>query len=197
MMNFSKKYTGKKTDWDEIFLKMAFDMASASHCVSRQVAAIVTKDKRIISTGINGTPEGCINCDELFPPKTDPNFNREEHHNFSKAFEIHAEMNATIFAAKETGNMKGGTLYCTTQPCSECLKNLMQVGLVRIVYAEEYDLAGCNPEIYNMLKQKGIKLEYKPINHDATNPKQNNFVVNGHAYKFKIMFKNLIEKVRF
>ncbi|MDE6250811.1 MAG: dCMP deaminase family protein [Alphaproteobacteria bacterium] len=159
----------RKTDWDEIFLLMAFAMASASHCVSRQVGALLVKDKRIISTGINGTPEGCPNCDEIFPPKSSPEFNRTAHHEFSMANEIHAEMNALLFKGKEGGgyNLTGATLYCTTQPCNECLKNLVQSGVSRIVYAESYSYSNYSDFILDAIKRKKIQLEYKPISQNS------------------------------
>ena len=154
----------KNKDWDQIFLLMAFSMASGSHCVSRQVGALLVKNKRIISTGINGTPEGSPNCDELFPSKTDPKFNRSEHHAFSSKNEIHAEMNAVIFNAKNGGySIDGATLYCTTQPCDDCLKNIIQTGITRIVYAESYDLSNYSDFILESIKRKGIELEHKPL----------------------------------
>lgn len=158
-----------KTDWDEIFLLMAFAMASASHCVSRQVGALLVKDKRIISTGINGTPEGCQNCDEIFPPKSSPKFNREKHHEFSTVNEIHAEMNALLFKGKEGGgyNLTGATLYCTTQPCNDCLKNLVQSGVSRIVYAESYSYSCYSDFILDAIKRKKIQLVHKPISKDG------------------------------
>lgn len=158
-----------QTDWDEIFLLMAFAMASASHCVSRQVGALLVKDKRIISTGINGTPEGCKNCDEIFPPRTSPEFNREKHHEFSMANEIHAEMNALLFKGKEGGgyNLTGATLYCTTQPCNECLKNLLQSGVSRIVYAEGYDFSSYSDFMAKAIRQKKISIEHKPISKNS------------------------------
>lgn len=158
-----------QTDWDEVFLLMAFTMASASHCVSCQVGALLVKDGRIISTGINGTPAGCKNCDEIFPPRTSPEFNRAEHHEFSMANEIHAEMNALMFKGKEGGgyNLSGATLYCTTQPCNDCLKNLMQSGVTRIVYAEEYKFSSYSDFMKEAIRKKKIRLEHKPINKDC------------------------------
>lgn len=163
------KTNKKQNDWDEIFLLMAFAMASASHCVSRQVGALLVKDKRIISTGINGTPEGCPNCDEIFPPRRSPRFNRNLHHEFSTSNEIHAEMNTLLFKAKEGGgyNLNGATLYCTTQPCNDCLKNLVQSGVSRIVYAENYSYSDYSDFIMDAIKQKKIQLEHKPISLDC------------------------------
>ncbi|GEM_PF-778972 len=157
--------TANKKDWDEIFLIMAFAMASGSHCVSRQVGTLLVKNKRIISTGINGTPEGCQNCDDLFPKKNSPLFNREEHHKFSLDNEIHAEMNALLFKSKEGGgyNLQGSTIYCTVQPCNECIKNILQSGVKRVVYAESYDLSSYSDFIKDAIKKKKIELVHKPI----------------------------------
>lgn len=159
----------KKKDWDEIFLLMAFAMASGAHCVSRQVGALLVKNKRIISTGINGTPEGCQNCDDIFPEKTDPKFNRAEHHKFSSKNEIHAEMNAVLYKARKGGgyNLDGSTLYCTTQPCDDCLKNMLQSGITRIVYAESYDLSDYSEFIIKAIKEKQIELVHKPLSNTA------------------------------
>jgi dCMP deaminase len=155
----------KRKDWDQIFLLMAFAMASGSHCVSRQVAALLVKNKRIISTGINGTPEGCQNCDDIFPSKRDPGFDRAAHHAFSSKNEIHAEMNALLFKARTGGgyDLNGATLYCTTQPCDDCLKNIVQSGVTRIVYAESYDLSNYSEYIQNAIKTKKISLEHLPL----------------------------------
>lgn len=153
-----------KSDWDEVFLLMAYAMASTSHCVSHRVGCLLVKDKRIISTGINGTPAGCPNCDTLFPQRG-PNtgFDRAAHHNFSEANEIHAEMNAIIFAAREGTNINGATLYCTTQPCANCLKNILQSGIKRIVYSESYDLANYSEYILAAIKNKKIEFVHKPV----------------------------------
>jgi dCMP deaminase len=157
-----------KTNWDEIFLTMALALSGASHCVSRQVGALIVKDRRIISTGINGTPTGTPNCDDIFPPKTSPKFNREKHHAFSTANEIHAEMNALLFHARTGGGkLDGATLYCTLQPCGQCLKNLMRSGVKRIVYAETYDLSSYSSELTQAMNQFGIELKHiKLTNHN-------------------------------
>ena len=74
----------------------------------------------IISTGVNGTPEGFHNCSDLFSERSD------EHTAWSNAHEIHAEMNCLLFAAGHGISTEGTTLYCTTEPCGPCLKNLIQ-----------------------------------------------------------------------
>lgn len=158
------EFNPKDNNWDELFLIMAYVMASASHCVSRQVGALIVKDRRIISTGINGTSEGSINCDALFPPKNEPEFDRAKHHEFSMANEIHAEMNAVLFNARNGGqSLQGATLYSTLQPCDQCMKNILQLGLCRIVYAEGYDFSSYSQIIKDSLSAKEIELVHKPI----------------------------------
>jgi len=76
------------------FLKAAYLLGQESKCVSRQVGCIIAKDDRIISTGINGTPPGFINCHDKFP-YYDSSLLREQHHCWSKIYEIHAEMRST------------------------------------------------------------------------------------------------------
>lgn len=164
---YTKDYEAlnKINDWDQIFLMMAFIMASGSHCVSRQVGALLVKNRRIISTGINGTPEGCVNCDDIFPPKRNPLFNRGQHHQFSEDNEIHAEKNAINFLARYGAGygLDGATLYCTTQPCNKCMKELVATGISRIVYAESYDLSSYPATITDSVKKNNIEMIHKPI----------------------------------
>ncbi len=157
-----------KSNWDEVFLIMAYAMASTSHCVSHRVGCLLVKDKRIISTGINGTPTGCPNCDTIFPQRgNDTGFDRVKHHNFSEANEIHAEMNAIVFAARAGANINDATLYCTTQPCANCLKNILQSGIKRIVYAESYDFANYSEYILRAIKDKKIEFVHKPVDRNS------------------------------
>ena len=101
------------------FMHILFEFSKLSHCVSKQVAAMAVKDGRIISTGINGTAPGYTNCDDIFN-KSD--FDRELHHQFSNTYEIHAEMNMILYAAKNGISLEGATLYCSMLPCWNCIK---------------------------------------------------------------------------
>ena len=84
------------TNKDIVFIKIAKTIAELSKCVSHQVGCIIVKDDRIISMGYNGTPAKYTNCNEKFSTYT----SREEHHKWSKTHEIHAELNAILYAAK-------------------------------------------------------------------------------------------------
>lgn len=119
---------------DQNFINIATELAKASKCVSKQVGAVIVKDGRILSTGYNGTPAGYINCCEYWAGKY-----TSEHHDWSKTYEIHAEMNAIIWAARKGISIEDATIYVTLEPCSECSKNLIASGIKKIVYAKPYE----------------------------------------------------------
>lgn len=138
---------------DKIFINIATELATASKCVSKQVGAVIVKDGRILSTGYNGTPAGYENCSD--------HWNNEytaEHHEWSKTYEIHAEMNAIIWAAREGISIANATIYVTLEPCSECSKNLIASGIKRIVYAKEYEHTH-SAVISKFLKDNGVSIE--------------------------------------
>jgi len=138
---------------DKNFINIAFELATASKCVSKQVGAVIVKNGRILSTGYNGTPTGYVNCCDYWDGEY-----TSEHHEWSKTYEIHAEMNAIIWAAKEGISIDGATIYVTLEPCSECSKNLIASGIKRIVYATEYEHTNSNT-ISKFIKDNGVSIE--------------------------------------
>jgi dCMP deaminase len=138
---------------DKNFINIATEIASASKCVSKQVGAVIVKDGRILSTGYNGTPAGYTNCCDYWEGEYTP-----EHHDWSKTYEIHAEMNAIIWAARKGISIEGGTIYVTLEPCSECSKNLIASGIKRIVYLKEYEHTH-SATVSKFLKDNGVSIE--------------------------------------
>ncbi len=138
---------------DKNFINIATELATASKCVSKQVGAVIVKDGRILSTGYNGTPAGYTNCNEYWDNKY-----TSEHHEWSKTYEIHAEMNAIIWAARKGISIENATIYVTLEPCSECSKNLIASGIKRIVYAKEYEHTQSDT-ISKFLKDNGVSIE--------------------------------------
>lgn len=141
---------------DQNFINIATEIASASKCVSKQVGAVIVKDGRILSTGYNGTPAGFINCCEHWNDEY-----TAEHHEWSKTYEIHAEMNAIIWAARKGISIEGATIYVTLEPCSECSKNLIASGIKRIVYSKEYEHTHSDT-ISKFIKDNGVIIEKLP-----------------------------------
>ncbi len=132
---------------DKRYLRMARIWAENSYCVRRQVGALVVKDKMIISDGYNGTPSGFENvC--------------EDEHNVTKPYVLHAEANAITKLARSSNNSDGSTLYVTASPCLECSKLIIQSGIRRVVYGEEYRLS----DGIELLRRANIELTYININ---------------------------------
>ncbi|MCI6671056.1 MAG: dCMP deaminase family protein [Prevotella sp.] len=119
--------TDKQTLLDYRYLRMARVWAENSYCKRRKVGALVVKDKMIISDGYNGTPSGFDNvC--------------EDENDITLPYVLHAEANAITKLARSGNNSEGSTLYVTAAPCIECSKLIIQAGIKRVVYAEEYRL---------------------------------------------------------
>ena len=118
----------KQHDLDLRYIRMAKIWAENSYCKRRQVGALIVKDKMIISDGYNGTPSGFENiC--------------ENEQGLTKPYVLHAEANAITKIARSGNNSEGATLYVTTSPCIECAKLIIQAGIKRVVYSEEYHVA--------------------------------------------------------
>jgi len=112
---------------DKRYLKMAAIWAQNSYCKRRQVGAILVKDKMIISDGYNGTPSGFENiC--------------EDENNKTKPYVLHAEANAISKVAKSSNSSDGATMYVTSSPCMECSKLIIQAGIKRVVFTDNYRL---------------------------------------------------------
>jgi len=138
---------------DQNFINIAKELSCASKCVSKQVGAVIVKNGRILSTGYNGTPAGYTNCCEHWD-----NQYTKDHHEWSKTYEIHAEMNAIIWAAKEGISIDGASIFVTLEPCSECSKNLIASGIKRIVYEKPYEYTN-SETISEFIKANGVKIE--------------------------------------
>ena len=135
-------------------MDIALQFASQSKCVSRKVGAVLVRGGRILSTGYNGTPPGWENCCDHFPHYgTDQ---RTDHIEWSTANEVHAEMNALAWAAKEGTPTDKATIYTTVQPCSDCLKNIVAAGIIEIIYLEKYDRMQ-NQDFIDALHTLGVK----------------------------------------
>lgn len=122
--------TNKQSIIDEKYIRMAQIWSENSYCVRLKVGALIVKDKMIICDGYNGTPTGFENVCEFFDEK--------EQSLKTKSYVLHAEANAITKIAKSANSSLGATIYITAAPCVECSKLIIQSGIVRVVYAQEY-----------------------------------------------------------
>ena len=131
----------KQYNLDCRYLRMAQIWAENSYCKRRQVGALVVKDKMIISDGYNGTPSGFDNiC--------------EDETNTTYPYVLHAEANAITKLARSSNNSDGATLYVTASPCIEGAKLIIQAGIKRVIYGEEYRLS----DGLDLMRKAGIEV---------------------------------------
>jgi len=128
----------ERPSWDEYFMNIAKVVAKRSNCMKRKVAAIIVIDKRIISTGYNGTPRGAQNCNEGGCPRC--NSIAESGTALEECLCCHGEENAITQAAYHGTSLKGTTLYTTFSPCLLCTKMIINSGIREVVYNMEYPL---------------------------------------------------------
>ena len=73
-----------------------------------------------------------------------------------KPYVLHAEANAITKLARSSNNSDGSTIYITASPCIECAKLIIQAGIKRVVYGEQYRLT----DGIDLLKRAGIETIY-------------------------------------
>jgi len=121
------------------FMKVAHVIADLSSCISRCVGAVLVRDGMIISTGYNGTPKGVRNCSEGGCSRcSDATIASGEQ--LDKCLCLHAETNAVIQAAYNGISTQGAVLYCTVKPCLGCVKILINAGVRKVFYEQEYNV---------------------------------------------------------
>ena len=130
--------TRKRPGWDQYFMDIAHVAASRSNCSRRQVAAVLVRDCRIISTGYNGTPRGVRNCSVGGCPRC--NSDAPSGTNLPQCHCSHAEENAIVQAAYHGIAVKGATLYTTYSPCLLCAKMIINAGICEVVYHTRYSI---------------------------------------------------------
>ena len=131
----------KEIKYHAMYLKMASTWSGLSCCNRKKVGALIVKDGMIISDGFNGTPKGFPNdCEDAAGD--------------TYWYVLHAEANAILKVAKSTQSIDGANLYVTVSPCKECSKLIIQSGIKRVFYSEEYrDVSGLK-----ILRESGIEI---------------------------------------
>jgi len=162
-------------NFDKTYLQMAMIWGQNSYAVRNKVGALIVKDGMIISDGFNGTPAGFDNDCEYVITNCDDNkrclkkpfvcnkikspslcYGCEQCERLTtKPYVLHAEANAITKLAKSGNSSDGATLYVTLSPCIECAKLIIQAGIVRVVYKDEYDKG----DGITLLQRAGITVE--------------------------------------
>ncbi|KAG9238440.1 cytidine deaminase-like protein [Amylocarpus encephaloides] len=141
-----------RPNWDQYFMQLASLAAQRSNCMKRRVGCVLVREKRVISTGYNGTPRGLKNCDQGGCPRCNEGLGSG--FGLGTCLCLHAEENALLEAGRERIR-EGSTLYCDTCPCLTCSIKITQVGIGEVVYSQGYSMDGETADIF---KQGGVKL---------------------------------------
>ncbi len=154
-----------------IYMQVAYQFAKLSYAERRKVGCVIVKDKQVISFGYNGTPHGFENeceCEVKMDPDAgawlDPETIEEQwpysnengrYKLTTKREVLHAESNAIMKVAKSTMSCEDADLYTTTCPCFDCAKLIIQAGIKKVYYTEDYrDMSGVE-----LLERAGIEVE--------------------------------------
>jgi dCMP deaminase len=149
----------KRPSWDEYFMQITEIVKERSTCLRRKVGATIVKNKRILTTGYNGPPEGFKHCEDIGGCIRDrmgiASGQRQE---LSRA--VHAEQNAIIQAAKMGISIADSTLYVTNHPCVICTKMLISNMDIKCSLINEYK----NREKEDIYYSNNVKVMDKAYN---------------------------------
>lgn len=146
----------KRPSMDDYFMGIALAVRRRADCTGNRVGAIVVLDRRIVSTGYNGTPENMPNCSEggchrcahreQYPPGTA----------YDLCICVHAEQNALLAAARFGIAVEGSTVYTTMRPCFGCTKELLQARVAAVYYLHDWT----HPEIDKQAEYERLQARF-------------------------------------
>jgi dCMP deaminase len=142
-----------RPSWETYFMNITNLVAERSTCLRRAVGAVLVKDKRILSTGYNGSPSNLKHCAEVGCLREKLGIESGKMHELCRG--IHAEQNAIIQAAYHGVSVKGAIIFCTNQPCSICARMIINAGIKKIYYQSGY----ADSLAKELLDEAGIELQ--------------------------------------
>lgn len=140
-------------------MKIAFAVSERSTCDRALVGCVLVRDKRILTSGFNGSPSGQPHCDEVGHLLVEGHCVRT----------IHAETNAIIQAALHGVSTRDSTCYVTHFPCINCTKALINAGIVRLVYHFAYRVDENALDFLDRARMEIVQLDMDP-NHNTPPP---------------------------
>ena len=128
----NENMSSKRFEWRELFALITKLVSYRSSCAKTRQAALLIKDDRILSIGVNGPPAGSLNCiyeDEKICGKDSSG---------SCFLGVHAETNCIAYAARNGICTDGCKMYITQSPCINCSKLILSAGINNIYFLEYY-----------------------------------------------------------
>ncbi|MCE7794184.1 ComE operon protein 2 [Salipaludibacillus sp. CUR1] len=136
----------ERISWHQYFMAQSHLLALRSTCTRLMVGATIVRDKRIIAGGYNGSISGGKHCIDEGCFLIDNHCVRT----------IHAEINALLQCAKFGVPAEGAEIYVTHFPCLNCCKSIIQAGIKKVYYAEDYKNHDFAVELF---EQAGVAVE--------------------------------------
>ena len=137
-----------RPSWDAYFIQMCHLVSTRATCDRKHVGAVIVRDKRVLSTGYNGSAPGEPHCDDAGHDLV-----RQADGKENCVRTIHAEANAILQAAKYGVQIEGTTVYTNTYPCWPCAKLILGSGIVEVVVDADYNN---DPRVEAAFASKGV-----------------------------------------
>lgn len=141
-----------RMSFTDYFIKLAYEVSLRSNCVKRRIGALIVKEKKIISTGYNGSPFNTKNCYEGGCKRCISNIPNNIALDYCVC--IHAEENAILNVS--VWGCKDSELYTTHFPCQFCARKIIQCGIKSVFYVNRYSKDDCCVE--EMFKEGGVQI---------------------------------------
>ncbi|WP_099158567.1 ComE operon protein 2 [Virgibacillus ndiopensis] len=136
----------ERISWDQYYMAQSHLLALRSTCTRLMVGATIVRDKRIIAGGYNGSVSGSVHCIDEDCYVIDGHCVRT----------VHAEANALLQCAKFGVPTDGAEIYVTHFPCLQCCKQIIQSGIKKVYYAEDYKN---HPYAVELFSEAGVKTQ--------------------------------------
>jgi dCMP deaminase len=143
-------------NWQEFYMRHVYLAASKSKDPTTRIGAILEKNNRLIASGFNGFPYGVRDTEDRYKDRT-----------LKHQLVVHAEANAVLQGALMGHSTQDSTLYTQGIPCSECMKSIIQAGIVKIVVHKQWPNLTHSPKWVEsfkvaemMMTEAGITLDY-------------------------------------
>lgn len=133
----------QRISWHEYFMAQAKLISLRGTCARLYVGSVITRDRRVIAGGYNGSISGDVHCIDVGCKVVDGHCVRT----------IHAEQNALMQCAKFGVATEGAEIYVTHFPCLHCTKLIVQAGIKHIYYETPYRM---DEYAVQLLKQAGV-----------------------------------------
>jgi dCMP deaminase len=147
---YQKHLRERRITHTQAMMNMAKIIAKISPCLTRQVGSILTEDGYIVGAGYNGPPTGLKH--DIVDIRKEKGFKSGEGLDYSR--DVHAEQNAMQQSGIRTQRAGELELFTTASPCVHCMRQLIQIGVNRIVYIEKYN----QPLAWEMAEEAEIEM---------------------------------------